>query len=119
MLWHVFNVVVILDQCVGIFPFHVSCLETSSENLRVLLVKVNKNSCKTDFLSSIFPETFKSVGLNEVFHDSKLAPVAQTIFIFPKTLCTNTIFRSKGAVWINPGMWQSGVELFIVICLKR
>ena len=119
MLWHVFDIVVVLYQCVGILAFHVSCLKTSGEDLRVLLVEVNENSGKTDFLSGIFPETFKSVCFSEVLHDSKLAPVAKTIFIFPKALSTNAIFRSKGTVRIDPGMRQSGIELFIVICLER
>ena len=83
MLGHVVNVVIVFDQGISLTALLMSSGEATCEDLWVLVLEVDEDSCKADLLTSIFPETFIAVSLGKILHDAKLAPVAEAVFVFP------------------------------------
>ena len=70
MLGHVLDIVVVLNQSIGINTLLVGGSEAASENSRVLFIEENENSSKTDLFSGVFPEAFKAIGLRQELHES-------------------------------------------------
>ncbi len=70
MLGHVLDIVVVLNQSIGINTLLVGGSEAASENSRVLFIEENENSSKSDFFSGVFPEAFKAISLGQELHDS-------------------------------------------------
>jgi hypothetical protein len=61
MLWHVINVVVILDKSVSMLSLLMGGSKAARENFGVLILKVNEDTSKAHFLTSVFPEALITV----------------------------------------------------------
>jgi hypothetical protein len=109
---HIVDVVVVLDQGVGISALLMGRTESARENFGVFLVKMDKDPGKSDLLAGVLPETFEAISLNQVLHNPELAPVAKTVFVFPETLGCDT-----GWV-VDPVHWESRIKLLVIVSLK-
>lgn len=119
MLGHIFDVVVVFDQSIGVDSLLISCSETTCKNSGIFFIKKDENTGETDFLSGVLPKTFITISLWKVLHNSEFSPVAETVLIFPETLSANTVTQCDPTDGRDPGTRYSRVKLFVVVGFER
>jgi len=116
MFRHIFDIVVILNQSIGINTLLVGCFKSTGKNSWVFFIEKYENTCKSDFFSSVLPKTFITISLGKVLHNFKLAPVAKSILVFPEALGTYAFLRN-GALLFKPVDRNARVELAVIVGL--
>lgn len=128
MGWHIFYVVVVFNKRVCVYPVCVGLLESFHELSWVFFVENNVDPVKSALFFGVLPESFISLGLRKVFHDSNFPPILKPILIFPKSLSPDTLKLSTlRSVFGNtlhgrhlqPFMGQPSLILFVIVSLER
>jgi hypothetical protein len=76
------------------------------------------DSKKAAFFFSVIPEAFKPITFREIFLDFDLSPVAESILVPPKSLCTHSLNRWVGLVLSEPFCRALSVKVSIVVSLE-
>lgn len=119
VLWHVLNVVAVLDESIGIDTVLISALEALDELLGLLLVKNDEDTSKAGLQLGDFPDTLITLRFRQVLEESELAPIAELILVLPKTVCADTFHGDHaGSVATEPVLGQTSVIVHVVEGLK-
>ena len=119
VLWHVLNIVTVLDKSVGIDTVLIGALEALDELFGLFLVKNDEDTSKTGLQLGDFPDTLVTLRFRQVLKKSELAPIAELILVLPKTVCTNTLGGDHaGSVAAEPVLGQTSVIVHVIEGLK-
>ena len=121
MRWHVFNVIVVLDQGISVNPACVRCLEPSHKDSRVFCIEENVNTVESAFLLGAFPVALISLRFRQEFGNLHPSPVAKAVLIFPETLSSRLLaFPFLGTLFsfCKPVQATASVKFSVVIGLK-
>ena len=120
MLGHILDVIVVLDQSVGVDTVLVSVLEALDESLGVLLVEDDEDASQAALQLGDLPDTLIALRLAQILEQTELAPVAQLVLVLPEAVGTDTFDGSVScAVLEEPVLGEARVIIPVVIGLQR
>ena len=91
VLWHVLNVVVVLDESVSIDSVVIGALEALNKLAVAFLVEDDENARQAALNLRHLPDTLEALRLGQVLEQAKLAPVTELVLVLPETVGTDTI----------------------------
>ena len=120
MLGHVLDVIVVLDQSVGVDTVLVGVLEALDEGLGVLLIEDDEDASQAALQLGDLPDALIALRLAQILEQTELAPVTQLVLVLPEAVGTDTFDWSVArAVLKEPVLGEARVIIPVVIGLQR
>lgn len=107
---HVLNIIIVSNNGVSIDTSLIGFLEPLRKDSGIFFIEKKENSKKPAFFLCVLPETLEPFAFWKIFLDADFAPVAEAVFIPPKTLTANTLSGGIDVLgFFEPITWSARV----------